>query len=579
MSCRPAAPDGTRAVLRLFAVAQGRALALGLLLAVSTVLMGIGLLGLSGWFITATALAGAQVATALAFDVFMPSAGIRLLALGRTLSRYGERLVTHDATLGVLATLRERLFRAWSGPHAARQLQLRPARLLFRLSADIDALDVLYLRLLVPAAATLGAALLAGLIVGLQHAGQGLALFAWLLAVGWGSAWLLARQAAQAAARRGAALEALRARTADLVAGRTELAMAGRLGAQQRAIEAADARIAASDRRLNRLEMRSVFGHGAAAALALAGVLLGAAWLVEQGRIGAPVAALMLLVALGAGEPLGALRRGALEAGRALLAARRIAPALEEPEEEPDEAPRHAQRQAGAAAVPTAPAVRLDGVRCAHAGSAVDALAVPALAVLPGERLALVGASGAGKSTLLALVAGELAPRAGRVEALAAAWLTQRIDLFQDSLRDNLRLADPAATDEELMAALDAAGLGADVRSLPRGLDTPLGEGGQGLSGGQARRLALARLLLQRRPLWLLDECTEALDAATARDVLRRLGAAADAGGRTLLIATHLRREAALADRLLHVEHGRIVRELRRGTPGFDALLAALRPD
>lgn len=561
-------------MVRLFAAAQGRELALGLLLAVATVLMGIGLLGLSGWFITATALAGAQLALALAFDVFMPSAGIRLLALGRTLSRYGERLVTHDATLGVLARLRERLFRAWSGPQAARQLQQRPARLLFRLTSDIDALEALYLRLLVPAAATLGAALLAGLIVGLQHAGQGLALFAWLLAVGWGSAWLLARQAAQAAARRGAALEALRARTADLVAGRTELAMAGRLGAQQRAIEAADARIAASDRRLHRLETRSLFGHGAAAALTLAGVLLGAAWLVAQGRIGAPVAGLMLLVALGAGEPLGALRRGALEAGRALLAARRIAPALEAP----DEAPRQAQGQADAAAGST-PAVRLDGLRCAHAGSLGDALVVPALAVVPGERLALVGASGAGKSTLLALVAGELAPRAGRVEALAAAWLTQRIDLFQDNLRDNLRLADPAATDEELMAALDAAGLGVDVRNLPRGLDTPLGEGGQGLSGGQARRLALARLLLQRRPLWLLDECTEALDAATARDVLRRLDAAADAGAHTLLIATHLRREAALADRLLQVAHGRIVRDLRRGAPGFDALLAALRPD
>ncbi|HZT56040.1 MAG TPA: ATP-binding cassette domain-containing protein [Burkholderiaceae bacterium] len=570
---RPA--SGLRAVLRLFAAAQGRPLALGLLLAVTTVLMGIGLLGLSGWFITASALAGAQVAIALAFDVFMPSAGIRLLALGRTLSRYGERLVTHDATLGVLAALRERLFRAWSGPHAARQLQLRPARLLFRLTADIDALEALYLRLLVPAAATLGAALLAGLIVGVQDARQGLALFAWLLAVGWGSAWLLARQAAQAAARRGAALEALRARTADLVAGRTELAMAGRLEAQQRAIEAADARIAASDRRLNRLEVRSLFGHGAAAALALAGVLLGAAWLVEQGRIGAPVAALMLLVALGAGEPLGALRRGALEAGRALLAARRVAPALELP----DEAPLLAQGRARAADGSMAPAVRLDGVRCAHAGSLGDVLVVPALAIAPGERLALVGASGAGKSTLLALVAGELAPRAGRVEALAAAWLTQRIDLFQDSLRDNLRLADPAATDDELMAALDAAGLGADVRGLPRGLDTPLGEGGQGLSGGQARRLALARLLLQRRPLWLLDECTEALDAATARDVLRRLDATADTGRRTLLIATHLRREAALADRLLQVEHGRIVRDLRRGTPGFDTMLASLRPD
>lgn len=568
MTLRDPSRPGLRAVARLFAAAQGRGLLLGLLLAVLTVLMGIGLLGLSGWFITATAFAGLQVATALAFDVFMPSAGIRLLALGRTLSRYGERLATHDATLGVLAALRARVFRAWAGPQAARRLQLRPARLLFRLTADIDALEVLYLRLLVPAAATFGAALLAGLVVGVQHAGQGVLLFAWLLAVGWGSAWLLARRAARQAARRGAALEALRARTADLVAGRTELAMAGRLQAQRQAIGAADARIAAADGRLLRLEARALFGHGAAAALALAGVLLGAAWLVEQGRIGASAAALMLLVALGAGEPLGALRRGALDAGRALLAARRLAPAL---------------ASAGAAAAPEdaeAPAaIVLDGVRCAHEDGGSTTLAVPALRIAPGERVALVGPSGAGKSTLLALVAGDLAPQAGGVRAPAAARLTQRIDLFQDSLRDNLRLADPAATDDDLMAALEAAGLAGDVRALPQGLDTPLGEGGQGLSGGQARRLALARLLLQRRPAWLLDECTEALDAATARDVLARLRAEAGAAGRTLLIATHLRREAALADRLLRVEHGRIVRDLRRSEPGFDALLATLRAD
>ncbi len=561
------------AVARLFAAAQGRGLALGLLLAVLTVLAGIGLLGLAGWFITATALAGAQVATALVFDVFMPSAGIRLLALGRTLSRYGERLATHDATLGVLAALRERLFRAWSGPHAARLLQLRPARLLLRLTADIDALETLYLRLLVPAAATFGAALAAGVVVGMQDAALGLGLFVWLLAVGWGSAWLLARRAARPAAQRGAAVETLRARTADLVAGRVELAMAGRLQAQCRAIAASDARIAANDARLQRLEGRALFAHGAAAALTLAGVLLGAAWLAEQDRIGAPVAALMLLVALAAPEPLGALRRGALDAGRALLAARRLGPALRE-----CDAPSGCAAEAGPSAA-DAGAVRLHDVRCVRDGEARAAFAVTRLAIEPGERVALVGASGAGKSTLLALIAGELAPQAGRIQAPAAAWLTQRIDLFQDSLRDNLRLADPDATDAQLDTALAAAGLAGDVRALPQGLDTLLGEGGQGLSGGQARRLALARLLLQRRPLWLLDECTEALDARTARDVLARLDAESRAGGRTLLIATHLRREAMLADRLLRVEHGRIASDLRRGEPGFDALLTGLRAD
>ena len=149
--------------------------------------------------------------------------------------------------------------------------------------------------------------------------------------------------------------------------------------------------------------------------------------------------------------------------------------------------------------------------------------------------------------------------------------------MFQDSLRDNLRLADPAASDARLMAALQSAGLAGDVQALTAGLDTRLGEGGLGLSGGQSRRLALARLLLRDVPLWLLDEPTEALDAATAQAVLDCVAALAQ--GRTLLIATHLRREAELADRVLCLQAGVIVADWRRGSVEFDAALQALRAD
>ncbi|NKF32136.1 ABC transporter ATP-binding protein, partial [Pseudomonas sp. BGM005] len=110
-----------------------------------------------------------STAAAVTFDVFAPSAGIRLLAIIRTAARYGERLATHDATLGVLAALRERLFRGFAEPGAARALHYRPARLLFRLTADVDALDSLYLRILVPAAVAVGAALVASLALGLMH--------------------------------------------------------------------------------------------------------------------------------------------------------------------------------------------------------------------------------------------------------------------------------------------------------------------------------------------------------------------------------------------------------------------------
>lgn len=222
-------------------------------------------------------------------------------------------------------------------------------------------------------------------------------------------------------------------------------------------------------------------------------------------------------------------------------------------------------------------ALRLRNVQAAHAGSHVLALDRISLAVAAGERVALIGPSGAGKSTLLAVIAGDLGPLAGEVHAQVHCLLTQRSELFQDSLRDNLRLADPDADDARLLAALWAAGLAQDVRSMPDSLDTRLGEGGIGLSGGQSRRLALARLLLRDVPVWLLDEPTEALDTATAHDVLHRLDA--QAKGRVLLIATHLRREAALADRLIRIEEGRITAELQRGTPAFDAALSTLRPD
>lgn len=564
-------------VLRLFLQARPRLLLWGAGLAVLTVLMGMGLLGLSGWFITATGLAGLQASTAIAFDVFQPSAGIRLLALGRTAARYGERLVTHDATLAVLADLREQLFRGWARPEAARQLLLRPARLLFRLTADIDALESLYLRVLVPVAAALGAALLAGVVLGFLQAWLGAALALWLLLTGGGIAWVVARRAQSGAVQRARGIEALRAQAVDLVAGQTELAMAGRLDAQCGLLAAADQRLARADDALNRLEVRAGLAYGVVGTLTLVGVLAAVGALAEDAALGAPAAALALLLALTATEPFAGLRRGALEAGRTMLAARRLSPQM---------LATATTKASSSSPVPLAPirpalaagvALDLHGVTLAHPGSPVAVFSALSLRVWVGERVAVVGASGAGKSTLLAAVAGELAPRQGSVQTQQCTWLTQRTELFQDSLRENLRLADPSASDERLWQVLQAAGLAGDVQALAAGLDTRLGEGGLGLSGGQSRRLALARLLLRDPPLWLLDEPTEALDALTADDVLQRLTHAAV--GRTLVISTHLRREAAMADRLVCLKDGFIVADVQRGTPAFDAVLQTLRAD
>ncbi|WP_137172243.1 thiol reductant ABC exporter subunit CydC [Massilia sp. HP4] len=556
--------DDLEQVLVLFARTGGRRMALGAFLSTLVVLAGMALLGTSGWFITATALAGLAGAM---FNVFVPSAAIRLLALGRTFGRYAERMVTHDATLGVLAALRERLFRGWAGPQAARALLRRPSRLLFRLTGDIDALESIYLRLVVPAIAALGAALLAGVVLANLDWRLGLAIFVWLLAFGWGTAAVVARLARPLALRRARALERLRAQAIDLVAGQTDLAMAGRLPAQCARLARTDDTLSRADDALHRLETGAGWTYAVGGHLTVAATLLAVGALAQHRGLGAPAAALALLIALAALEPFAAMRRGAIEAGRSWLAARRVGPRL--------------KREADDGIVIGTPgdgeALLLCDAGVVHPGREGAALHDVSLRIARGERVAVVGSSGAGKSTLLGLVAGELAPHAGQVRALPATWLTQRTELFQDSLRDNLRLADPQASDEQLWDALRAAGLEVDVRQLSRGLDTPLGEGGLGLSGGQSRRLALARLLLLRADFWLLDEPTEALDAATAADVLARL--AQHASGRTVLLATHLRREAALAERLLVMRAGRLVADHRRGTRGFDAALDALRHD
>ena len=532
----------------------------GVALAALTVLMGMALLGLSGWFITATAIAGLVPAVALVFDVFMPSAGIRLLAVGRTGARYAERMVTHDATLAVLAALRQKLFLHWARPQAARVLLQRPARLLQRLTSDVDALDNLYLRLLVPAYSALGAALLLALAYGVMRWWLGLLALAWLLLAGWGIALWQGLRSRKAAVRRAMALEAMRAQTVDLVAGQTDLLMAEQLPRQMQQVLRSDERTAAADAQLYRTEAAAVKAYGWVSAITLSASVLLMAWLMEQGWINAPVAALGILLALSALEPFAALRRGAEQAGRTLLAVRRLGPALVA----------SAELEQDLLQAPEKQAVSLHQVQLRQLGP-VD------LEIAPGERVALIGSSGAGKTTLLQLISGELNVQQGQLKAMASSWMTQRTELFQDSLRENLRLAAPDADDAQLWTALEAAGLKNDVMALPQGLDTMLGEGGLGLSGGQSRRLALARLLLSPRRCWLLDEVTEGLDAATAGDVLQRLSLAAQ--GRTLIFATHLQREARLADRMVCLQAGRVQSQARRGTAEFEALIARLRPD
>ncbi len=555
-----------RPVMGLFLAEKRSMLLAGAVLAVVTVFAGIALLGLSGWFITATAIAGASAVRALVFDVFAPAAAIRFLSLARTAARYGERLTTHEATLGVLAGLRERLFRNAAQPNASNRLSQQPSRTLFRLTADIDALDSLYLRILVPAAVALCTALAVGVVFGVMHPLLGLGVAVWLLATGFGIPLLAARWSGLPARRRAYNLEALRSRTIDVVAGQTELAMAGQLQVFRTSVLGADARLAVSDDALNRIETKVGAAFGIASAVLLGSVFYAVAYLAKAGTISGPVAVMGMLVALAALEPFAALRRGAVELGRTILAARRLGPDL----------------VATASPLPLRVpaenlAVEIRDVSVTYGAAPLPSLLNISLTLQRGERVAIIGASGSGKTTLLGLLAGEIKTSQGEVKCMPSTLLTQKTELFQDSLRNNLLLADPEATDNRLLDVLALAGLSDLVAGLPQGLDTKLGESGIGLSGGQARRFALARLLLRNAPIWLLDEPSEGIDGETARDVLQRL--AGQMTQRTVIIATHIRREAALADRLLVLEDGRVKAVCCKGQPEYQTVLNGLRPD
>ncbi|MEG0923245.1 MAG: ATP-binding cassette domain-containing protein [Comamonas sp.] len=565
--------NALRPVLALFLQSSHRKQLLsGVLLAIATVLAGMALLGLSGWFLTACYVAGLSTATALMFDVFAPGAGVRLLSVLRTAARYGERVTTHDATLRVLAELRVQLFSRFAANDIALALRQRPARLLYRLTSDIDALDAVYLRLLTPAAALLASALVTGLALGLFLDWRSGALVACIIVAGGVAciAWCM-RRGFVSAIRRSVAGEHLRAAVIDAVGGQTELVMAGSYARQINKVTSAEHQLYAADMALNRTEAIAGITIAMVGHVATAAALLCGAWLAHQGQIGAPIMALATLLLLAALEPLLNIRRGAMEAGRTLLAARRLGPQLKNSAAEPTVlAPR-----AGVA-------VDIINASAQHPQALQPVLSSIKLCINDAEWVVLAGASGAGKSSLLALIAGDLPYSAGQVARQSCASLPQRTELFHDTIAGNLRLAKPDAADEELWAALATAGLAEHVQALPQRLSTMLGSQGAGLSGGESRRLAVARLLLHPAPLALLDEPTEGLDRTTAAQVMQSLaqwqGARCAKGLGAIVMASHLQREARFADRIVWLEGGRIAAQAQRGTPAFDDLLQRLRP-
>ncbi|WP_163557285.1 thiol reductant ABC exporter subunit CydC [Halomonas sp. NO4] len=505
----------------------------------------IGLLALAGWFITASALTGLAMAAGLAasLDVHLPGGGIRAFAITRTVARYLERLYNHDTVLRLLADLRGRLFAVLSRLDARTLAQQRASDWLTRLIADIDTLDGLYLRLLAPPLVALGLIGLLAAFVALWVPAAGGLLGAGLL-LAW--LWLTAGQARLGlAASRGrvAQRQRLRSLAVEHLQGLAELEAHGVTGRHRQRLAACEARLQADQRRLARYTAlgTSLVGLGVGLAMLATLWLAAAAW--QRGEIAGAVMVMLPLAVLALGEALALLPGAFTQLGATRAAAERLNGLAEAGK---------GAATGGTEPLPGgAPSLTLGGVCLHYPGALQPALEAVSLSLGAGERLAVTGASGAGKSSLAALLSRQLAPDAGTIHfnevALPAidegalrtqvALLGQRVDLFQGSLAENLRIADPGADDASLGRALDWVGLGEWGESLPHGMATPVGEGGRALSGGQARRLALARLWLRDPGLVLLDEPFADLDTATVERLVPRLDTWL--AGRTVVYLLH----------------------------------------
>ncbi|HBY1516630.1 TPA: cysteine/glutathione ABC transporter ATP-binding protein/permease CydC [Klebsiella aerogenes] len=536
-------------------------LTLGVVLAIVTLLASIGLLTLSGWFLSASAVVG--VAGIYSFNYMLPAAGVRGAAIIRTAGRYFERLVSHDATFRVLQHLRVATFSKLLPLSPAGLARFRQGELLNRIVADVDTLDHLYLRVISPLVGALVVILVVTIGLSVLDVTLALTLGGIMLA----TLLLLPPLFYRAGKPTGEHITQLRGQyrqqLTSWLQGQAELMLFNASDRYRKQMEKTEQRWQEAQRRQAELTALSQ-----ALMLLIGGIaVIVMLWMSSEGVGGngqpGALIALFVFCALAAFEALAPVTGAFQHLGQVIASARRITQITEQQPEVTfsQQAPQSFSQVA----------LTLNEVTFSYPQQSAPALKDISLQVAAGEHIAILGRTGCGKSTLLQLLTRSWDPANGQIQLngqplselsettlrQAMSVVPQRVHLFSATLRDNLLLAAPQASDARLADILERVGL--EKLLEDSGLNSWLGEGGRQLSGGELRRLAIARALLHDAPLMLLDEPTEGLDATTESQILDLLSEVMR--DKTVLMVTHRLRGLARFNQIIVMDNGQIIEQ------------------